>query len=314
MINENDPSTLSTSGRLLAYNDAIKSGLETGKKFTELMDQLIQTTDAKELLQAATALSMYTLNSDYVTFPHQYSREDFYLLFISRMLELHGEGDAVTLQSSEYQEQLSQNITALDETIMFSFSGHDSNDNGECYQEHVTGQSLFYLNLDKQMLRFNSHAFTQLFIVQYAGQIDNEAILKAVQTFINLGNYLKKDFGFSVDFNMLDSDNSEVYEFQNGTNLSESVVDKLFVAAAEEGYMLENSEHGTGALLRLKNGAIVQVYNRAQPSQSDWVLSVHDEGQRISWFDLLVEYDFLRKWYLADLAELEIKSDPLVFA
>ncbi|MCF7523494.1 hypothetical protein L3X07_10350 [Levilactobacillus brevis] len=52
MINENDPSTLTTSGRLLNYNNAIKDGLQTGLRFTELMDQLIKTTDPDELVTA----------------------------------------------------------------------------------------------------------------------------------------------------------------------------------------------------------------------------------------------------------------------
>jgi len=313
MINENDPSTLSTSGRLLAYNDAIKSGLETGEKFTKLMDQLVQTTDPELLLQAADALSVYSLNSDYVTFPHQYSFADFYLIFVSRMWELHGEGDAITLESSEYQEQLNQQITVLDDSGTFNFSNTGSDDSGVYYQERASGQSLFYLNLQKKMLRFNSHAFTQLFIIQYADKVEKSDILKAVQVFINLGNYLKKDFGFSVDFNMLDTDNSEVYEFQN-EHLSESIVDKLFVSAAHEGYMLENSATGTGAMLHLKDDLVVQVYNKGSQSDPDWVLSVHDKLQQVSWFKLLIDYDFLKTWYLNDLAELEIKSDPLVFA
>ncbi|WP_252904357.1 hypothetical protein [Secundilactobacillus silagei] len=49
MINENDPSTLSTSGRLLSYNNAVKEGLKTGQQFTELMDQLINTKDPKKI-------------------------------------------------------------------------------------------------------------------------------------------------------------------------------------------------------------------------------------------------------------------------
>lgn len=69
MINENDPSTLTTSGRLLNYNNAIKDGLQTGLRFTELMDQLIKTTDPDELVTAATELADFTLDSDFVTFP-----------------------------------------------------------------------------------------------------------------------------------------------------------------------------------------------------------------------------------------------------
>src|SRR5699024_6001119 len=106
MINENDPSTLTTSGRLLNYNEAIKDGLQTGLTFTKLMDQLIRTTDPNELVDAATQLADFKLDSDYVTFPHQYSNADYYLLFMSRMLELHDQGSQVILQSRDHREEL----------------------------------------------------------------------------------------------------------------------------------------------------------------------------------------------------------------
>jgi len=109
MINENDPSTLTTSGRLLNYNEAIKAGLQTGLHFTELMDQLIKTTDPDKLVEAATQLADFQLDSDYVTFPHQYSNADYYLLFMSRMLELHDQGNQVMELQIKQKFQFSEN-------------------------------------------------------------------------------------------------------------------------------------------------------------------------------------------------------------
>ena len=44
-----------------------------------------------------------------------------------------------------------------------------------------------------------------------------------------------------------------------------------------------------------------------------WGLVVTDDDHKISWFDLLFQYDFIRTWYLDNLSSLEIQSNPLYF-
>lgn len=176
MINENDPSTLTTSGRLLNYNEAIKDGLQTGITFTKLMDQLIRTTDPDELVDAATQLADFKLDSDYVTFPHQYSNADYYLLFMSRMLELHDQGSQVIVQSRDHHEELIQQLTSLGDRGSFNFRVENSENGGVFYRERTTGQSLFYLNLERKMFRFNSHALTQLFIIDLHDTVPAETV------------------------------------------------------------------------------------------------------------------------------------------
>ena len=41
-----------------------------------------------------------------------------------------------------------------------------------------------------------------------------------------------------------------------------------------------------------------------------WVIKINDPDNRISWFDVLNKYDFIRDWYLGNLESLEIKNDP----
>lgn len=313
MINDNDPATLTISGRLLNYNEAIKSGLATGLKFTQLMDQLIKTHDADELVAAATELADFQLDSDYVTFPHQYSNADYYLLFMSRMLELHDQGKHVMLQSRDHQEELTQQLTPLGDRGTFNFRVETSANGGVFYREKATGQSLFYLNLDRKMFRFNSHALTQLFIIDMHETVPADTVKSSVQVLVDFARYLKEDYGYSVDFNILDAANRQNYAVRSA-DLPAGVVDRLFVAAAKHDYMLTNGANGNGARIELDKGVTVDIFNNQLEGQPEWVLTVHDDEQKISWFDILLRYPFMRDWYLENLNDLEVVSDPLIFS
>ncbi|QMU07784.1 hypothetical protein [Levilactobacillus suantsaii] len=313
MINDNDPATLTISGRLLNYNEAIKSGLATGLKFTQLMDQLIKTHDADELVAAATELADFQLDSDYVTFPHQYSNADYYLLFMSRMLELHDQGKHVMLQSRDHQEELTQQLTPLGDRGTFNFRVETSANGGVFYREKATGQSLFYLNLDRKMFRFNSHALTQLFIIDLHETVPADTVKSSVQVLVDFARYLKEDYGYSVDFNILDAANRQNYAVRSA-DLPAGVVDRLFVAAAKHDYMLTNGANGNGARIELDKGVTVDIFNNQLEGQPEWVLTVHDDEQKISWFDILLRYPFMRDWYLENLNDLEVVSDPLIFS
>lgn len=311
MINENDPSTLSTSGRLMSYNDAVKEGLKTGEHFTELMDQLINTKDPKVLLDAAQELSIFVLDSDYVTFPHQYNNADFYLIFMSRLLELHDQGDAITLQSHENDQHLTQQITALGDLGSFAFTSANDSTGGVYYQDKVTSEVPFYLNLQRRLMRINSEAITKLFVETYVDKIDQDNLLAATNLLISFGQALKTDFGFDVDFNLLDTNNNEFYAFTT-SDLSGAIVDKLFVAAASENYMLQHDQDG--AVLQLPGEVTLKIASHNATGAAAWGMYVQDKAQQVSWFTLLLEYPFLRNWYLDDLLDLQIKSDSLVFS
>lgn len=310
MINENDPATLSTSGRLLSYNNAVKDGLQTGLTFTKLMDQLINTKDPEQLVDAAQKLSIFVLDSDYVTFPHQYNHADYYLIFMSRLLELHDEGDRITLQSHEANQHLTQQITALGDLGVFAFQSAQDDNEGVFYRDQVTGETLFYLNLSRKMMRLNSSAITKLFIETYLDKVEPDQLIAATDLFIVFGKSLKEDFGYDVDFNVLDMSNSEFYAFQT-SNIDSDIIDKLFVAAAQENYMLKHADEG--AILELKPDLSLRIGTNQNANNAGWGLTVHDANQEVSWFKVVLQYPFLRNWYLNNLSELQIRSDGLIF-
>ncbi|MDO4456385.1 MAG: hypothetical protein Q4B66_06815, partial [Ligilactobacillus agilis] len=81
--------SLTAKGRLIEYNQQLKANLAAGIRFTEILDVLSETKDTDELLEAALALSTYQLDSAYLVYPQQYSKSDFYLIFLQRLLQLH---------------------------------------------------------------------------------------------------------------------------------------------------------------------------------------------------------------------------------
>jgi len=129
---------------------------------------------------------------------------------------------------------------------------------------------------------------------------------------VDFARYLKEDYGYSVDFNILDAANRQNYAVRS-TDLPAGVVDRLFVMAAQNDYMLTNGVNGNGAEIALGRGIVVDIFNNQLDGQPEWVLTVHDDDQKISWFDVLLRFDFMRDWYLENLTELEITSDPLIF-
>lgn len=308
-----DAATLSTHGKLAMFNEGLKNGLANGEKFTALMDQLIDTTDGEVLLAAAQKLADFKLDSAYVTFPHQYKNADYYLIFMSRLLSMHQDEQA-TLKTRPHSEALYHVFDALSDDYTFLYQVVDGKNGGAYYREQTTGENLFYIHLERRLLRFNSAAFTNLFINKLLlKDTDVSKINTVLATLINFGHDLQDDFGFNVDFNILDVNNAARYELRQA-NLSGEVLDKLFVLAAEHNYMLRNSPSGHGAEIELPGALVVDVFDAGAPKTAKWVLTVRDSEQRVSWFDVLLHFDFMRDWYLSNIEALEIKADPLVFA
>ncbi len=64
-----------------------------------------------------------------------------------------------------------------------------------------------------------------------------------------------------------------------------------------------------GAVLELPNQVTLHITSK----NAKWGMTVHDDEEATSWFKLLLDYPFVREWYLENLGDLEVKSDPLVF-
>lgn len=305
--------TLSTAGRLISYNNQLKDGLENGYSFTKLLDQLITTTHADELFASARALSTYQLDTAYLTFPQQYSQSDFYLIFINRLMALH-DRERVILQSSDQYKELYHEFPGINSAGYFIFKLESTVQGGAYYTEKTTGEALFYLNLEKHVLRFNSRAVTQLLLVEYHDRIGQDSIKGFENYLLDIGNFLKKDYGFDVDFTLLDPSNSAVYQLAD-SNLPSSIIDRLFVEAANGGRMLELGENSS-PILRLDNGIVIELFEQHNYEENldlGWVIQVYDQQHEVAWFDVLLRYEFLRTWYLENLNALEIQSDVLYF-
>lgn len=307
---EKEKKLVSTKSRLVDFNEQIKLSLNNGIKFTETLDILLNTQDKVELIDAAMSLMGYQLDTNYLTFPQKYSAADYCLLFFNRLMDLHDNETAI-LHFSEPRKALIHEIPGINAIDSFSFK-IDDND-GAYYVAQESGASLFYLNLRKRMIRINSAAITNVLIVSYLEKLDAKAIKHLEVMLIDFATYLKEDYGFSVDLNLLDSGNPARYELAEDM-LKRDVIDELFVLASENELMVEAGTNNS-AVLKLTNAEIT-IYDQQQMGENDsekWVIAVMDTAQEISWFDILLNEAFIRNWYLNNINELSIKSDPLIF-
>ena len=307
---EKEKKLISTKSRLVEFNEQIKLSLNNGIKFTETLDILMNTQDKVELIDAAMSLMGYQLDTSYLTFPQKYSAADYCILFFNRLMDLHDNETAI-LHFSEPRKALVHEIPGINAVDSFSFKIDDSD--GAYYVAQESGASLFYLNLRKRMIRINSSAITNVLIVSYLEKLDAKAIKHLEMMLIDFATYLKEDYGFSVDLNLLDSGNPARYELAEDM-LKRDVIDELFVLASENELMVEAGANNS-AVLKLANSEIT-IYDQKQMGENDnekWVIAVMDTTQEISWFDILLNEPFIRNWYLNNISELSIKSDPLIF-
>ncbi|GBG95587.1 hypothetical protein LFYK43_20460 [Ligilactobacillus salitolerans] len=304
---------ISTTARLLHFNDQLKDSLQNGIGFTQLLDTLINTDDPQELEEATLRLINYQLDSSFLVFPQQYSQADFYLIFLSRLLQQH-DNEQLILQSSQQKHELYHEFPGLNAEGYFVFEVDQANENGAYYVEKQTNNRLFYLNFSRHILRINAAAVTSLLVVNYQEKFKYPVVRKFALLLIKIASLFKEDFGYDVDFNILDQSNSTYYRIIK-PEMPVQALDKLFVAASKAGYMLEAGVNGE-ALLELTSDLVVTFGPETlsgDGSQDEWGINVKDKNEELSWFDLLFQYDFIREWYLNNLNILEIKVDPRYF-
>lgn len=305
--------SLSTTGRLMSYNDQLKESLQRGIKFTEVLDELIHTKDKNVLLKSVMTLTDYRLDTAYLIFPQQYSRADYYLIFLNRLLQLH-KNEQVILQSSDHKDELYHEFPGINMEGYFTFYIDQNTPDGAYYVDKNTGARVFYINFKRQLIRFNSQALTNLLVIDYSEKFDYKTVKRFEQYLVAIGRYFKEDYGFDVDFNLLDASNNASYQI---TSIDEpkQALDRLFIISANAGYMLVAGESGR-AVLRLKNKTVITILKEAiheDLNNTSWVIKVSDEKQQFSWFDVLYQYEFIRDWYLDNLDSLEIVSDKRFF-
>ena len=305
--------SLSTTGRLMSYNDQLKESLKRGIYFTKVLDELINTDDKNILLESVMTLTDYRLDTAYLIFPQQYSRADYYLIFLNRLLQLH-QNEQVILQSSDHQNELYHEFPGINMEGYFTFKIDENMREGAYYVDKSTGARLFYINFKRQLIRFNSQALTDLLVVDYSGKFYYKTVKRFEEYLVVIGKYFKEDYGFDVDFNLLDTSNNASYQISSADEPREAL-DKLFIISADAGYMLVAGESGR-AVLQLKNNIVVSILMQAEHADlnnASWVIKVHDEDHKVAWFDILYQYEFIKDWYLDNLTSLAIKSDERFF-
>lgn len=305
--------SLSTTGRLMSYNDQLKESLKRGIYFTKVLDELINTDDKNILLESVMTLTDYRLDTAYLIFPQQYSRADYYLIFLNRLLQLH-QNEQVILQSSDHQNELYHEFPGINMEGYFTFKIDENMREGAYYVDKSTGARLFYINFKRQLIRFNSQALTDLLVVDYSEKFDYKTVKRFETYLVAIGKYFKEDYGFDVDFNLLDASNNASYQISSADEPREAL-DKLFIISADAGYMLVAGESGR-AVLQLKNNVVVSILRQAEHddlNNASWVIKVQDEEHKVAWFDILYKYEFIKDWYLDNLTSLAIKSDERFF-
>lgn len=297
-----DVRSLSTTGRLMAYRDQLKSNLENGIHFTEILNELITTNDAETLLNSIQQLSTYQLDSAYLIYPQQYSKPDFYLIFLSRLLGLH-HAEKLILQSNEKNDELYHQFPGIDDLGYFTF--RENADGSAYYVENNNNEALFLIDFNKHTLLFNSEAITNLLLIKLKDDVSEDALRKFELELLAIGKFMKEDYGFDIDFNILDPSNCAEYLIMD-PQIPQKALDKLFITSSNAGFMLVTGLQNE-AILELSHGITMTIEENVD---HQWVIKIKDPDNRVSLFDVLNRYEFLKDWYLENLDSLEIKNDP----
>ncbi|WP_268912992.1 hypothetical protein [Lentilactobacillus sp. SPB1-3] len=311
MSNDNDmqEAEITVQDTFSSYTESIKTGLDNGLNYVLLFNTLVNTNDFEELLNAAEQLADFSLDSEYLEFPHQFTGEDVQSIFLSRVLELGGVSDQFKLKDTSRIQKLLGNFNGLDDQP-FTFKKSPKSEAGYYFVATNDGQSLMYLNLKTKELMFNGRALINFFVVVLEGK-DIASIKNMLNTLKKFGKILKETSGFTVEFNVLDSFNNQFFEFAGG-NVAEEIMDELFVKSAENEYILMANESGD-AILDLNADTTLVISNKGTVDHPKYGAYIQDKDQEENWIYLLLDYDFLQKWYLDNEKQLEILSNRVVF-
>ncbi|MBW1605651.1 hypothetical protein [Lactobacillus sp. Sy-1] len=288
---------------LFEYNRNLKAGLDRGTKYSELLDKMTYTNDLEELFNSIQELIHFQMDTEFVQFPIRYSTADLYLVFMARLLEEHNISSMIQMQMNGTAGNVVQHLTQLEAADSFKFV---VDRNRIAYTDVNRGEHIFYLDFDAKQAGFDSNALLNLFVVDLNPTVGPTPIIIAVNTLIAFTKFMGTDYGYEVDYSILDTTNASFHAFRN-RNLPSRFIDELFIKASENKYPLMSYQL-SGAQLNL-DGVQLNIFNNQDEANPNWGLQVVDSGENVSWFQLLLRYDFLKDWYLTNLADLEIDAD-----
>lgn len=297
----------SPSERVQALSDSFKDVLSLGQKYVDLLDQLAQTKDAKNLLSAANKLTKMDLANAFINFPPHYKAADYYLIFMDRLLKMHGD-TAVNVAENELNHEFEATVAAIGGEAIFKF---EVDSRGEAaFTEQSQHEPLFYLSLEDKLMQFNNRALVNYFIVYALKQHTDLELRDAVKPLIDFAKYLQKDLDFTIDLGILATANDRRFML-NKPELPLTVIDRLFVATADEDYMLMNLPRNNGAELLLDQGTKLDIAFDPDDYSQEWAFLVKDSDEQVSFFDVLLHYDLVREWYLANRSALAVRTDHM---
>ncbi|MGM9892270.1 hypothetical protein [Limosilactobacillus sp.] len=298
----------SPSEQLTALADSFKDVLKLGQRYVDLLDQLAQTDDAEEMLAATNQLVTLDLQNAFINFPQHYQAADYYLIFMGRLLEKHGI-DAVKISENARHEFIAR-IDSIADRESFKFI---VNHGEAAFTEQGEQEPLFYLDLANRFLQFNNQALVNYFIVRALKQHTDLELRDAVKPLISFAKDLAADLDFTINLGILNTTNEEHFNLVQ-PDLDLRVIDRLFVATAENDYMLMNLPHNNGAELVLDQGIKLDIAFDPDDYSQQWFFAVHDPASQVSFFDTLLHYNLIRKWFLANRAALAVRSEKMVLA
>ena len=276
---EEQKPALSTNERLMNYNGRLKESLNNGIRFTEVFDTLINTTDLNELFQSIKTLASYQLDDDYLVYP---------------------------MMSSEKDRALYHEFPGINACGRFKFKVDSADEQRAFYIDERTGLSLFYIDFSDKVLYFNSRDIVELLIANDA-ENNKEDLIRFEKYLVSIGECVEQAYGYEVDFNLLNARRNAVYPIVSETE-PEVALDRLFIMGSEAGCMLKSGMNGE-AIMNLSDSVVLTLFdeNLAGGNSPKWVITVKDDEDKISFFDLLVRYDFFKDWYLENLQSVEIR-------
>ena len=230
---------------------------------------------------------------------------------MGRLLEL-GNIQGMTIEEDNVSHRLSMACQHLSEETKFKFE-LDRNNGGAFFTEQEKHEPLFYINLEKKVLRFSNRALVNFFVIREAerySDLDIQATLKILMDFTEI---LASELDFVSDLGILNPSNDVEFPLQ-APELNKQIIDKLFVKTTDTDFMLLSMPKNNGALLNLDRQIRLTLFYDPDDYSQQWKFKVVDPDQQYSFFDVLLHYSIIREWYLNNREALAVRSDPLIFA
>ncbi|MHA7611069.1 hypothetical protein ACX2QB_01670 [Weissella viridescens] len=276
--------------------------------------QLVESSEPGTVHLMAEQLTQAHLETQWVQVPRQYSHADYFLIAMDRFMQLDGVTGYSVLLPVE-KETVTLVMTNLNVPAAFAFEENKDQNGGAYFVELSTGERLFYWSLERKQIQFNARGIIDLLVGNFAKQhvtVEQNQIIATMLT--EFGRYMERVFNYSVDFNLLETRDDDVYQLIQHAE-PQGMLDKLFVLSADTDYFLQSIPNGAGVMLDDNTEVRIFFVNDANALGAQrWHFQVIDGRDQYSWLDILLKYDFIANWYLSETDTLEVSYDQLVFA